>query len=1659
MKISIKFLQFFQDIHPLNSLKKNFQKLSKKLTSKQKKKVDKQLQKKAEDFKKNLGKAITEEKRKSFSKTAKNLGKIKQYQFIDVLIHKKKAKNKALFLQKEIHQQIKKEIDTGDLSDSEKKVAIKELVISLEKEVNGEFQKLEGADKKEFAEVIHSLKAEGFSLKGDQIKIHPEKFEKAFSEKIEELAQREKVTFLVGLNLFFQNFVNALKGGAKAFGAFFVSLEVRFLVNRHLKKEQSLDLNGIQKAYFNYLEDPKAQAATRNQIFKKMKVAHLLFGKNLQPFSDTIEARVEKQFEFLIQKKIANQNLGLVLGKKTLIQASGLLKAFNKEKKKEKRLELMAEFIEKVFQIPTENLDAEALFSFPVTKENTYFLGQVYKKILGEAYLKIEQKEGKFSTEDLKSVEHYLRLRTALPKKFESKIEIKEVEVGKNEQELIRQFTESYLNLPKGDRKDSKDFQVFYSKLLPKIDSYIEHFFISQKIQASGSLSSFFFNGVEDPLLDQINELTQAEQKKCKKILKKSNMKEVIYNRFLQVYAKNFQLSSAQLDIEQGNGIFSHIELGYYYNKLNCQYLDSSRIYYDDISKKNINSFLGKKRETLEGLQKKFLISGTKKEKEKTFKKIEKIQLEIKDFEAFERGDYQDISTQFLRVPERKEASLVTLSPYELEELLNEKLQEQLKDLEKNIKDLKQKYTEVEQEIKEYSNFLQNKKEDILLPKKELSFFEIWDKDLIPLLRKNEEKLIAEALNPEDKVLPLKNLKKLDLLEKNWESREKIAKKLKGTVMLPSQVIDKGDMTPAIRSWVTSEIFSKTRQLSRTKIKIAKCEMDLVGIKQQLAVVEEYQKNVVIEFDEFNIKSKKHLKELLSFPDLIECLLIGSFNRKKIKERKVEKLEDKILKMESKKDIKKAREKIESLKNKIKNFDTQIEILNRLKKEPGSVSWIKEYPDFPGIAFDMEIISHSPADIYKIKKFNKMKKIPDKMKPYFQVFDNYFKNYHELKFDEATIKTSDSFIRGKKNILNLFKRSLKKSELFPLDTFLRKEYALEGGEHAIELWICLADSLKNLILDSSASQERKLKAASKFHELEEKIASKQLSMDVKFKKKLRKEVFSIGLKIEDQLAELLPAQRQSIKEEAASLKFGKITFSPYEVRGLTLLDQVIFHQGEKVLLTKDEEQQFKLFLDYLKGNDVFNKKIMSLKKIKNVALIQTYFGEATFEMAAKISFFSKNIKDFESLSKRFEGNVQKLVAGEKIPKSQRLNTYELGVLNYQDKLGKIYQEFVNEGALEALPHLQEKEKKGLPLSWFEESYLRAEKLKPSMKQFSELCVKDAPYKSGDILLDNFYKKFAYVHKDPEDTDLAHLVLITKYAHAGVVLNQGDLDEGDPKLTLSHVLGDYYPEDLNLKHLIHTEYYRLDPCQFVTPQFKVLLSKKNKKWQEDLRRKFEIISAKANTQNMENLSVKNFDVKREWAGRAKFDKKIRYGGHKGQFAEAYDMFFGKGLKEGEDRKIEVICSEFTIKAVVASLLELERELYADLPEKEKKRLDPLKSPKLKKRVESLQAKKQKLEAELEELAKLLEGVEKNENQDIKTKNKEIEDLKERKRKITNKIKVKNNLIFTLTRPKLIEIPVEEKENFASVHPGRVKELLKKGISPIPPSKTFAQMVKT
>ena len=360
----------------------------------------------------------------------------------------------------------------------------------------------------------------------------------------------------------------------------------------------------------------------------------------------------------------------------------------------------------------------------------------------------------------------------------------------------------------------------------------------------------------------------------------------------------------------------------------------------------------------------------------------------------------------------------------------------------------------------------------------------------------------------------------------------------------------------------------------------------------------------------------------------------------------------------------------------------------------------------------------------------------------------------------------------------------------------------------------------------------------------------------------------------------------------------------------------ILHNSKSpnVVVTEQEKRFVANTLEGYIGDVDFNKRLTAVKKgkSKNYNIVQ---HEDVIDEIRYVTYKSKAVNS--DLVGKTERTIEKIKSGEVLdPKDKlspleisrledivklkpKLDKYaELGVFTYSTKLNAIYEDVKK--AKGVLDYLDEKAKEH--------------------------------YKGGDILMQNKVK--AGIKPDflwKLEIWLTE-TFVSKYQHAApIYMNK----EG--KAAMSHIYEKYengkmWPTDVMSAHFFRVDASKLVPTELQNSMREVY----GDKWAEVLNKKFQDINQSIHEASHERFGkIENPTQRRFDAGYADYGLA---GGHQRTTDRDFDKIRGammgeKTREDGHGYKIsnEMICSEFTTKALVASIEQLNKEVTKDLKE--------------------------------------------------------------------------------------------------------------------------------
>lgn len=401
-------------------------------------------------------------------------------------------------------------------------------------------------------------------------------------------------------------------------------------------------------------------------------------------------------------------------------------------------------------------------------------------------------------------------------------------------------------------------------------------------------------------------------------------------------------------------------------------------------------------------------------------------------------------------------------------------------------------------------------------------------------------------------------------------------------------------------------------------------------------------------------------------------------------------------------------------------------------------------------------------------------------------------------------------------------------------------------------------------------------------------------------------------------------------------KVNRFGLSSTEFQGLKILSKCIKNPD----LNESEKKVLSDLLNASESNMVLNAKIIAIKKSgeKSSFLDENEISNNAMTFIIKLTFAMKstNPDRIKSNLNKLEHGIDKLFYKEEISENEKLTLSE-----YKEilRLAELQSSLAYRCMVKAFS-LKEHE------SHFSSEILENCQLFSNIKkanlltaQINELFNQTNPYVNGDIAV------YDSVRADYFDGNKASILekmknnLVTSYDHMMVLVQQkGKNTNATQSVRQSHVYTDYGLDPFLLEDELISDIWRLDPCQLLnetTPALKLFeesCKRENKDVKKEIQNLYEeaTLGIHLNHENEENEKlklIKNDSWRRYLSGLADIGLA---GGHRKKTARA-ERFqkIHQDFKKGFGEEKTMICSEFTARAMIAAIVELDHLMLKKL----------------------------------------------------------------------------------------------------------------------------------
>lgn len=480
-----------------------------------------------------------------------------------------------------------------------------------------------------------------------------------------------------------------------------------------------------------------------------------------------------------------------------------------------------------------------------------------------------------------------------------------------------------------------------------------------------------------------------------------------------------------------------------------------------------------------------------------------------------------------------------------------------------------------------------------------------------------------------------------------------------------------------------------------------------------------------------------------------------------------------------------------------------------------------------------------------------------------------------------------------------------------------------------------------------------------------------------------------------------------------------------------------FKKGLKILIGEYESSNPDKYLQRLPSfsHSVANKYLGEPDKFDAFADLKIPLGITSSPLQMVYHFSSKipKLEEYEKVISKSEKLWDKVAKNESITAEDKLSLKEMAALSnlLRGEVGreKVKDAFIRSDLADVDPDFAK----------LKDLFIRGEAVFESIDKKMRSNLLNS-YHNGAVLAYSGKKKSEWLGSLKGEEYLTSLISDYSLTH-GAKLYKGKLEgEKDEKLIVSHVVGNWYREEISNYQLLISDVWELDVTPLINPEMeKVLKSVYGDAWKDTIRNKYEEIESTIHSSiDKHYTKIQNSSKRRIESGMADYPTIVnlfnptKIEGHKVEniqdFNEIHKKFF-----EGKDLEDVQICSEFASQSTAAAMIEMNRFLTQDILTKYYgfNNMDQFKA-----RIRSLVEKKG--ETLPNDVKDYLSG--------IRHYGKEAQITVDAEKKISEILKLRgikeneSQLFIRLGNQEIFDLPYDKKERMNAIHPGRMVTLL-------------------
>ncbi len=346
--------------------------------------------------------------------------------------------------------------------------------------------------------------------------------------------------------------------------------------------------------------------------------------------------------------------------------------------------------------------------------------------------------------------------------------------------------------------------------------------------------------------------------------------------------------------------------------------------------------------------------------------------------------------------------------------------------------------------------------------------------------------------------------------------------------------------------------------------------------------------------------------------------------------------------------------------------------------------------------------------------------------------------------------------------------------------------------------------------------------------------------------------------------------------------------------------------------SKETKELMQKFFENAVGNTNLNS-FLNQDGVKADISYAGYLTKSTaINQIAYFSFKTRNLDKMEHVLEKLDKVHQAAISGKPLDVKDKITLKEFAVASDLAKTLPLLEEMNKSGFIEGNEKL-------------EKMYKNASKAKEIISHLEKENTKELQNVGpGVIVLDNTFKKSNILNKVMSFVDKV-ITLFSSHGHASMLhFNQAD------KAQRSHINPNLQHDDFDINKQLYSNMYKVDPVALIPKENHILLKQVyGENWKQEVANKFKMIENEIHTKAHDkfgNLSASS-EKEQHLAGLANV---IPFG-HKqlksNDFKELHNKVMSGGYAKEKDSNM--LCSEFCATTIVASIVELDKQIKEDL----------------------------------------------------------------------------------------------------------------------------------